>query len=129
MKPKYILFLFITLFTFSTALLAQRRPPQHMPPRLPDDTQVAEMVNELDSKLNLNPEQKEKIQSLFEAHFKAARKLRDKAKGQHEEQGKLMDKLRNKFESDVKSLLNETQQAEFDRFMKDRAAGPKHESN
>lgn len=127
MKRKYILFSFITMFTFTTILLAQRRPPQ-----LPDDAQVAEMVKELASMLNLNPEQTEKINSLFEAHFKAARKLMDKAKEQNEKQDKIMDRLRNEFESDVKSLLNEKQQAEFDQFMKTRLArprGPRPDSN
>ena len=118
------LFLIIDLFTFTTILLAQSRPPQNKPLRLPDDNQDSEMVETLADKLKLNPEQNTKISDLFEEHFKSVRKMMDNDRTQRAQHHQAMDKLKSEFEASVKALLNETQQTEFDQFMEARAAKP-----
>ena len=74
------------------------------------------MVDDLSAKLSLNKTQKQKVSDLYTAHFNNVRESmgNKEGKGSPEE----MQQKRKDFEEQVKSLLNDEQKTEFDKFVK-----------
>jgi len=111
------------IFLMSTNLFAQNRP-DHRPPALPDSTRIVEMIDKLGESLVLTGEQKEKIAELHFAHFAEVKELMEKTKSNRENHRREMDAIREQFEDEVKALLSDKQQAEFEKFMKNRDPRP-----
>jgi hypothetical protein len=107
---------------FSINLSAQQRQERNQPPKPPSTEAVNKMVDELSAKLSLNKTQKQKVSDLYTAHFNEVRNStnnNEKNVGREE-----MEKKRRNFEEQIKSLLNDEQKTEFDKFMKSH--GPQH---
>lgn len=124
MKRIQMSLLLISLLILAVTAFAQPRRPQHHPPRLPDAKEIAGMVDELATTLQLTEDQKEEINKLFCEHFDEVKKRREDKKSSPENHRQEMDQLKAKFEAKVKALLDEEQQAGFDRFMKEHAPQP-----
>lgn len=93
---------------------------RNQPPALPDSTQVAQMVDELAESLDLSADQKEQVSVLYFAHFAEAQAEMSDNSGDRDDHRDKMAALRREFEGDVKALLTDEQQAEFDELAKER---------
>lgn len=124
MKRMAILTIVSTILMGS--LVAQQgRPPQ--PPPIPDDSQIAQMVDELTQKLSLSDKQAIKILDLYTDHFSELKIIMADEKTQHEQQKTEMDKFRLDFESQIKDVLNDDQKVEFEKFLENHK--PRHKPN
>jgi len=109
----------ILVCVFLISNLSQAQPGrQHRPPMLPDSSQIVKMVDELAKAISLSEQQKEQVLKLHFEHFNQAKNMMEKEQKHHEEMRKAHDESREKFEKQIKALLNEKQQAEFDEFLK-----------
>ncbi len=111
-----IFLIIATILFISGNLLAQQQPERNQPPKPPTVTEVNKMVDDLSVKLSLDKVQKQKVSDLFTAHFNNDRESmgNKEGKGSPEE----MQQKRKDFEEQVKSLLNDEQKTEFDKFVK-----------
>ena len=107
------LLLIIAIFFISGNLFAQQGQRKG-PPKLPSDTEIEEMVNELSEELSLSKDQETKIQELYTQHFAEVKTAMSGQRKSREE----MEAYRTKFEDQVKSVLNDDQQELFDEFKK-----------
>jgi len=105
-------------------LFAQQGQPPQQPP-IPDESQIAQMVDELTQKLSLTDEQTSQILDLYSDHFVELKSNMEVGQPQRSK----MDKLRKKFEEQVKTILTDEQQDQFDEFLKEntpqRGPGPR----
>ena len=115
-KLNIIVFI-ISVFITSSSIYAQ---PQHKPPKIPDATKILNMIEDLSKELSLSIDQQNEIEKLFVNHFADLKEKMESKKKEHEAEREKMNKNREKFEHEVKSLLNEEQQNMFDDFMKKR---------
>ncbi|MFA9391016.1 MAG: Spy/CpxP family protein refolding chaperone [Prolixibacteraceae bacterium] len=124
-----------TLFILGVALtttLAMAQPGhENRPPEPPDSARIQEMLKHLDSELDLNSEQKTKIDALFIAHFEQVKIQREKEKPQMEQMKADHENLRREFESSVKAQLSPEQAKQFDelnekRMHENQDRGKKH---
>lgn len=90
---------------------------QQGPPSLPSSSEIKTMVTELSTELELNESQSEEIYDLFVEHFEA---IEDKMSAGRPSR-KEMESLESSFEKEVKALLTDEQQEEFEDFMKENA--------
>lgn len=95
--------------------LAQRNQE---PPPLPNKTQIAEMVEELDLALELTTGQRTQISELYFAHFEKAQKVMDTGKTSGRDSHQAMEALRKHFQAEVKVLLNKDQVKKFESLQK-----------
>ncbi len=102
----------IVLFT-GVNNFAQKRPGEGPPP-IPDKSQIIRMVDDLSNELDLTKEQADKIEELFVEHFNEMKALHKETKHPDREE---IDKLKAKFENEVKNLLDEEQFEQFTEFM------------
>ncbi len=111
-----IFLIIATILFISGNLLAQQQPERNQPPKPPTVTEVNKMVDDLSVKLSLDKAQKQKVSDLYTAHFNNVRESmgNKEGKGSPEE----MQQKRKNFEEQVKSLLNDEQKTEFDKFVK-----------
>ncbi|KAA3656940.1 MAG: hypothetical protein DWQ10_14335 [Calditrichaeota bacterium] len=107
----------LSCLLFTGSLFAQPGRDRGRPP-MPDSTQIVKMVNELATELSLNKEVKPKINDLFFDHFAEVGDLMKSSKGDRRNHRTKMDALKQKFEKQVKTLLNDEQKTKFDEFMK-----------
>lgn len=105
--------LMIISLIISIPTQAQERKQQGPPP-IPNDQQIEKMVNELAKTLSLSTEQKEQVSEKYYKHFKEVKAKVEKARPKKEE----MEILKSDFEKDIKSILDEKQQEQFDDYMK-----------
>ncbi len=109
----------LVFFAFLTSSLLQAQPRQERRgPMLPDSTQIVKMVNELTKVVSLSEQQKEEVLKIHFEHFNHEKTMMEKDQKNHKEMRKAHDESRGKFEKQIKTLLNEKQQAEFEKFMK-----------
>ena len=117
-----ILLIIATMLFISGNLLAQQQQERNRPPKPPSATEVNKMVDELSTNLSLSEAQKQKVSDLFTAHFNEAREsMNNNERNVSREE---MEKKRRNFEEQIKSLLNDEQKTEFDKFMKSRGPQP-----
>ena len=111
-----IFLIVVTMLFLSISLSAQQQPERNGPPKPPSATEVNKMVDELSTNLSLSESQKKEVSELFTAHFNKVRESMGnrEGKGSPEE----MQQKRKDFEEQVKSLLNDEQKVQFDKFMK-----------
>lgn len=86
---------------------------QQQPPPIPDESQVAQMVDELTQTLSLTGEQTTAILELYSDHFAEVKSQMEDGRPDRTK----MDKLKNKFEKKVKALLTDEQKEQFDEFL------------
>ena len=109
----------LVLFAFLTSNLLQAQPRQERRgPMPPDSTQIVKMVDELAKAVSLSEQQKEKVLKLHFEHFNQAKAEMGKERKNHEEMRKAHDEMRTKFEKQIKTVLNEKQQAKFEKYLK-----------
>ena len=96
----------------STMIVGGLFAQQGQPP-IPDESQIAQMVDELTQKLSLTDEQTSQILALYSDHFVELKSNMEAGQPQRSK----MDKLRNKFEKEVKAVLTDEQQEQFDEFL------------
>lgn len=117
-----ILLIIAAMLFISGNILAQQQPERNQPPKPPSAAEVNKMVDDLSVKLSLNKSQKQKVSDLFTAHFNEVRgSMNNNEKNAGREE---MEKKRRNFEEQIKSLLNDAQKTEFDKFMKSRGPQP-----
>ena len=109
-----ILLIIATMLFISGNLLAQQ--DRNPPPKPPSTEEVNKMVDELSTNLSLSESQKKEVSELFTAHFNKVRESMGnrEGKGSPEE----MQQKRKDFEEQVKSILNDEQKVQFDKFIK-----------
>ena len=98
---------------------AQQKRPQGPPP-VPNEKQIEKMVDDLADKLALSEEQTKIISKQYIAHFDKVKAEQEKRGGNREAQRKTMDKLRKDFEKEVKAILTDEQQKQFDEYEKEQ---------
>jgi Spy/CpxP family protein refolding chaperone len=116
---------FIVLFTVVFAQAQQQSNPaggQQGPRPVPNEKQIEKMVSDLSMELSLDEAQKKEVSEMFAAHFNEVKEVQNKYKSSHEAERKEMDGLRTEFEKEVKTILTNEQQKQFDAFMKDKKA-------
>ena len=108
--------LLLTILIFLTSNhLAQERKRKGPPP-IPDETQIAKMVEDLSVELSLNEDQKTRLHELYIVHFNEVKeKMEMDKEALKAEKGKDHRKM---FEESIKKLLTEEQQVKFDEFIK-----------
>ena len=115
-----ILLIIATTLFISGNLLAQQQQNRNSPPKPPSAIEVNKIIDDLSKALSLNESQKKEVSDLFMNHFNEIRKsVESKEEKVSREQ---MESKRRRFEEQVKSLLNDAQKIEFDKFM--RSHGP-----
>lgn len=126
--------LIFSLLLTSTAALAQGGPPagqrdgdrrgQGGPPALPDSTEIIQMVDEMAVAVSLSADQKNQVSDLYFVHFAEVEEMMGKSGGDRENQRRMMDDLRQGFESDIEELLDGDQLAAFEEFAKNHRPPP-----
>ena len=86
------------------------------PPPLPNDEQIEKMVTNLSNELNLNEPQEKQVSELYFAHFEEVKAVTDDGNSRPDRE--VMEKMKEDFKTEVKSVLTKDQQAEFDTYMK-----------
>ena len=113
--------IFILLITFFPGLsFAQQQRPQGPPPA-PNAEQIEKMLDDLAEKLALSEEQSQIISKLYIAHFDEVKELQESQDESRDSQRKKMDKLKTDFEKQVKEVLTDEQQKQFDEFVKEQS--------
>lgn len=114
-------FFLLSLFLMTATAFAQdqQRKPKGPPPPM-DEKQMEKMIDDIDKKLSLTSEQKEKITVLMSEHFKEMKEVREKFKKSRDAEKSEMDSLKTKFDEDMNSVLTEDQQVLFKEFMKEK---------
>ena len=77
------------------------------------------MVDELATTLSLTEIQKTQVSELHFAHFKEAKEAMESNRAKNEEQREVMDNIRKNFEEQVKAILTDEQDEQFEIFLKD----------
>lgn len=110
------------LFLVAFALLlsvtyaqAQQRGKQRPP--IPDAKSVVVIVDNLSEELALTNKQKEKVSGLYTDHFDLMREMVGDDKNSSSER-EVMKKVRDDFETEVKSVLNKEQNKKYDDYLK-----------
>lgn len=117
-----ILLIIAAMLCVSGNLLAQQQQNRNQPPKPPSTEEVNQMVDKLSTNLSLSESQKKEVSKLFTVHFNETRgSMNNNEKNSSREE---MEKNKRNFEEQAKSLLNDEQKTEFDKFMKSR--GPQH---
>ncbi len=101
----------------SSAAVAQERHPG--PPPIPDEGQIAKMIEDLKTKLNLSESQAEKIKTLHMEHFKQMKSLQENQRKQMEAAKAEHDKLRTEFEVRIEKELSKEQFEKFKQIMEE----------
>jgi len=115
--------LFLSFALLITGVVAQAQQQGHRgnpqgPAPLPDNDQIEKMVDDLSTQLSLNESQKKQVSEMYSAHFEKAKVIREDHKALRDAQIKQMDQFRAEFELEIKSVLTEKQQEEFDAYTK-----------
>ena len=113
-----IALLITAMFFLTSNLSAQQRQGQGQeqgPPPIPNETQIVKMVEDLSAELSLSETQKTEILSLYTDHFAEVKSSMSSGQRASREE---MESLKEEFEDDVKSILNDEQQDLFDEFVK-----------
>ena len=118
-----IILLLTLMILLGGNLFAQQRNGQDQP-KIPDETQINKMVEELSVKLSLNETQKTKILTLYVDHFAEIKSSMSSGKRPSREE---MESIRENFQDAVKSQLNSEQQDLYDDFIKKNEKQPKGE--
>ena len=87
---------------------------QQGPPPIPNTKEIKKMVSDLADEISLSEELEAKMLDLHVAHFKEVREKTSSGRPNREE----MESLRTDFETEVKSLLTEEQQEQYDDYRK-----------
>lgn len=106
----------LSLLIITSTVLAQPRQGNQGPPPLPNRSQIAEMVEELDDVLELSKGQKAQISALYFAHFEEVKTVQNSGKVSRQE----MDELKKHFQAEVKVLLNKNQVKKFESLQKNK---------
>jgi Spy/CpxP family protein refolding chaperone len=100
---------------FATGSIFAQPQGQQGPPSIPDDEKIQEMVSDLAKEINLSETQQEDVLELFTNHFSEVKeKMESGSRPSREE----MEELKTEFEDEVKEILTEDQQADFEAYMK-----------
>lgn len=118
--------LIISSLFFLTANLSAQHQQGKGPRQIPNESRINKMVDNLSAELSLNDGQKTEILALYIDHFDEAKSLMNNEQRPSREE---MESLRAEFEDDVKSLLTEEQQEEFDDFLKNNDSQRKNHRN
>jgi len=113
----------IVLLMAGNHSMAQQREQQRGqqgPPPIPDTEEINKMVTDLSKELSLTEMQEKQVSKLYFAHFEEVGKMREKNKNSQGANRAEMEKVREGFEKDIKSILTEEQQGQFDTFQKER---------
>ena len=115
MKASAIL-LMAAVTLFSSNLVHAQTGGQQGPRPIPNSSQITKMVKELTSTLDLNADQSKEISDLYIAHFEEVKEKFESGKPPRNE----MESLRKEFENEVKSLLTEEQQGQYEAYLKNK---------
>jgi hypothetical protein len=109
-----IALLIAAMFFLNSSLSAQQRQGEGAPP-IPGEAQINKMVEDLSGELSLSDGQKTEILELFQDHFAEVKSSMSSGQRLSREE---MESLKEEFEDEVKSLLNDNQQDLFDDYIK-----------
>nr|WP_320120660.1 hypothetical protein [uncultured Marinifilum sp.] len=112
-KLASLLMITVSIITGINIAQAQQRGQQGPPPT-PNSSQIKKMVTELSNTLDLNADQTKEISDIFTDHFKEVKEKFESGRPSR----KVMENLEKEFEKEVKSLLNDEQQEQFEAFIK-----------
>lgn len=114
------LLLAIVAILFGTLLVQAQPESPKGPPPIPNEKQIQKMVSDLSAELSLDETQQQKVSEMFVAHFNEMKEVQDKYKDSHEAERKEMDGIKTEFEKEMKTVLTQEQQKQFDAFMKNK---------
>jgi hypothetical protein len=117
-------FLFLSFAVLFTGLVAQAqqqgapRGGQQGPPPLPTDEQIEKMVSNLSTELDLSETQEKQVSALYFAHFEEVEALTGEDDSRPDR--KVMEQLKEDFETEVKSVLTKDQQKQYETYLKNQ---------
>lgn len=123
--PKTITTIFtLMLFIFFVSNTLQARPArgggQGKGPRMPDSDQIEQMVDDLAEAILLSEQQQTDVLKLYTDHFDEMKTAMESGQKDHEAMRQQHEEMREELETDIKALLTEEQQGQFDEFMKEQ---------
>lgn len=110
------------LFQFAGTLQAQPRGGQQGPPKMPNDEQIKEMVQDLSETLSLTEEQEQQVSDKYTEHFA---EMKAKMDGNQRPDRDEMESMKSDFEADIKSLLTKDQQKLYKSYLKENQPKPR----
>ncbi len=119
-KLTVIMLLASFMFTLTNINAQQMQQKPLGPPPIPSEKQVQKMISDLETKLSLSEEQKQKMTEIMSDHFKIMKTVQEKYKKSHEAERKEMETLKGNFDSEIKSVLSIEQSVLFEEFMKEK---------
>ncbi len=114
---KTLRLIFVLTVLFSVTFIQAQPHGKQGPRPIPDSKSVTAMVDNLSQELALTKKQKKKVSDLYTNHFDL---LREKIGNDNNSRPKreVMEQMQEDFETEVKSVLTEDQQKQFDTYMK-----------
>lgn len=109
------------LFLFAGTLQAQPRGQQG-PPKMPNDEQIKEMVQDLSETLSLTDKQEQEVSDKYTEHFAEMKAKMNKNERPDREE---METMKSDFEEDIKSLLTKDQQKKYKSYLKENQPKPR----
>lgn len=109
-----ILLLTSMVFLSSNVFAQQGQRKEQGPPPIPTETQIIKMVDDLAVELSLNENQKTEILAIYTDHFDEVKSSMNSGERPSREE---MEDMKEEFQDNVKSLLNDEQQDLFDEYI------------
>lgn len=109
-------FLLISSMSFAQGPNNGPRGGQQGPPPIPSEKQIKNMLNDLSDEISLSEDQETQVLDLYLAHFEEMEK---KTSGNSRPERSEMETFETAFQNDVKALLSESQQTQYETYLKE----------
>lgn len=109
-------FLLISSMSFAQGPNNGPRGGQQGPPPIPSEKQIKNMVNDLSDEISLSEDQETQVLDLYLVHFEEMEK---KTSGNSRPERSEMETFETAFQNDVKALLSESQQTQYEAYLKE----------
>lgn len=96
----------------------ERQGKPQGPPSIPDEEQIAKMIEDLSAELSLDSEQEKKLAELYTGHYEKVEALQEQNKGSRGAGREAMSDLRSDLDKNVKALLSKEQLTKYNEWMK-----------
>ena len=87
------------------------------PPPVPNDKQIEKMLTDLSKELSLSEEQEKQISDLYFTHFEEMGEMQEANKNSRPDR-EVMEKMKDDFESGVKSYLTKDQKKSYNAYLR-----------
>lgn len=113
----------VLMLIFSISMLTARgggRGRDESRNAAPSKDQIAEMVNDLETELDLSKVQAEEIKKVFEEHFAEKEDSPDRSENDREAQRTAMETKQKELDKNIKKYLTDEQEEHYDKWKESR---------